>query len=119
MSQASALGSHLACTPRAGRTVVVGAKSVVGGSAVLCSVDILASVGAVLGAVGGAAVVLGVVVAVVGAVVVETDVVHPALVSVLTLLLFEHVHPDAALHDSDSVRLCCLPHPLSLHPPNE
>lgn len=66
MSQASALGSHLAFTPRAGRTVVVRTESVVGGSAVLCSVGIPASVTAVLGAVGGAAVVLGVVVAVVG-----------------------------------------------------
>ena len=41
----------------------------------------------------------------------------PALVSVLALLWFEQVQPDAAPHDSDSVRLCSLPHPLSLHPP--
>lgn len=82
MSQASALGSHLAFTPRADRTVVVGTESVVGGSAVLCSVGIPASVSAVLGAVGGAAVVLGVVVVVVGVVVVETDFVVAVVVVV-------------------------------------
>ncbi len=95
---------------------MVGTESVVGGSAVLCSVGIPAAVGAVLRAVGGAAVVLGVVVVVVEVVVVvvEDDVVVVVVMVVVIVVVVAVVawsivsnFTDPVLHAASSANANC------------